>query len=62
MEDRGLAWRDINTRRFMGEQLSKLGPELTLMQLLLIKDWIEYAKQNPDEETLKLVRDGNRRT
>lgn len=62
MEDRGLAWRDINIRYQIDERLSVLGPRPTLTQLLLIQDWIEHAKQNPQKETLTLVRDGDTRT
>ena len=61
MDDRSQAFREMCTRYRINEELKPFGPQLTTDQLVMIQEWIEYAKNNPQQQTLAILKDGNTR-
>jgi len=57
MEDRFVAFREMNERYQLQKALSDVGPEPTLLQLLFIQNCIEQAKRDPEKLTLKIIQD-----
>ena len=57
MDDRSQAFYEMNVRYQLKNILAQIGSEISVQQAYFIQQCIEAAKEQPEERTVKIIKD-----